>query len=191
RRGHRWSPAGWGSATPLRYPKRHRTRASSARPSECAPPNRAATRERTTVRAPRRDVGPRSVNSALGEPPPRLAVVMAVPLTLGRGHEARANGARTSCLLPPAARAPPGSSSRAALWPSFANEHPRMQRVDSRGFLSDLQNARWTSGATIDVVEDAIASSTTPIAMAYATIPASAPTNGAASFAPPIARSGA
>src|SRR5690606_22876203 len=31
------------------------------------------TRERTTVRAPRRDVGPRSVNSALGEPAPKNA----------------------------------------------------------------------------------------------------------------------
>src|SRR5690606_9515166 len=106
--------------------------------SERAPPNRAATRERTTVRAPRRDVGPRSVNSALGEPPPRLAVVMAVPLTLGRRHEARANGARTSCLLPPDARAPPGSPSRAALWPSFATSTPKNAARRLARFLSDL-----------------------------------------------------
>src|SRR5690606_14521611 len=78
------------AALPEAAPNARLVRASEGA-SERAPPNRAATRERTTVRAPRRDVGPRSVNSAVGEPPPRLAVVMAVPLTLGRGHEARAN----------------------------------------------------------------------------------------------------
>src|SRR5690606_5187454 len=112
-----------GGGPPVRCVTRRGTERAPrprVRRGERARPNRAATRERTTVRAPRCDVGPRSVSSALGEPPPRLPVVMAVPLTLGRGHEARANGARTSCLLPPDARAPPGSPSRAALWPSFA-----------------------------------------------------------------------
>src|SRR5690606_38460045 len=58
------------AALPEAAPNARLVRASDGA-SERAPPNRAATRERTTVRAPRRDVGPRSVNSALGEPPPR------------------------------------------------------------------------------------------------------------------------
>src|SRR5690606_8090357 len=85
------------AALPEAAPNARLVRASDGA-SERAPPNRAATRERTTVRAPRRDVGPRSVNSALGEPPPRLAVVMAVPLTLGRG--ARGARKRRAHLMP-------------------------------------------------------------------------------------------